>query len=225
MTVMTINGTDIANWKAKLSDFTPSPYEITHETTADSGTLYPSILHTTVAPLSLSVTLDVYGRDMEDAERKASHLLHEMGGQCEIGGPDGFLYRSLFVSASRSRPADWIVTLTATFEAVRQKPLQSRALHAGDNAVFCEGNMEAECRLRIVPAAEDCCTVMGITVKNLTFNNEVVIDGIAKNVLEGEKNKFPDTDLTRFPSLKPGENHIAVTGDAAVTLEYYPTYL
>ena len=225
MTVMTINGTDIANWQAKLLEFTPSPCEITHETTADSGTLYPTILHTTVAPMSLNLSMDVYGANMEDAEQKASDLLRTLSRQCEIGGPDGFLYRSLFTGASRSRPTDWMVTLSATFEAVRHKPLVIRPLNAGDNTVYCDGNVQAECRLRIVPAQDDTCQVMGITVSGMTTGKEVVIDGMEKTVLEGDQNKFPDTNLVSFPMILPGENSITVTGDAAVTLEYYPTFL
>lgn len=230
MTVMTINGTDISNWNAKLLDFAPAPCPVTNETTAASGTLYPVLLHSTTAPLSLSVTFDVYGRDMADAEMTATRLLREVSSQCEIGGPDDFLYRCILTGASRSRTVDWIVTLSLTFEAVRHKPKVSVRPEAGTGAVYCEGTVETPCILRIGTTAEGPISISGDcwgTFEIQETGRSVIIDGIQKTVrLSNGENCFLQTSLTKFPSLQPGLNTILADNDyTSIIIQYYPTFL
>ena len=66
---------------------------------------------------------------------------------------------------------------------------------------------------------------MGITIKNLTTNTTVTIDGINKTVMAGADNKWADTDLIDFPVLQPGKNEITMSSKQPVVISYYPIIL
>lgn len=230
MTAMTINGNDIAVWGAKLLDFSVSPYKMTSYTTSGDGSLYPILLSTTLDPLTLSITLDVYGGSMSEAEMTASNILRELSGVSEIGGPDDFLYRCILTGASRSRTVDWIVTLGLTFEAVRHKPMVSAIPEAGSGMVYCESNVETPCILRARTTAEETMLISGDCFGEIEIaytGSLVIIDGIHKTVtLSNGDNCFLQTTLTRFPSLKPGQNTIlAGSTHTHINIRYYPTFL
>lgn len=235
MTEMTVNDLDIGIWKARLLEFSPSPYTIKNDTTAGTGTLYPTLLHTSVSPLTLTVVLDVYGRDMPDAERRASDLLLEMSGQCEIGGPDGYYYRSILQSSSRARSANWIVTLTVVFQSVRHGTLVTTPLPHGVSTVWCGSNVDTECVLQITAQSDGVLVLRGFTPTNLRLQlsagDVLTVDGILKTITDAEgNNRFSDAEISSFPKLSPGTNTVQwmSNGDDAdyeVSLQHYPTFL
>ena len=65
-----------------------------------------------------------------------------------------------------------------------------------------------------------------ITVKNLTTNKKVILDGEKCLVTQDGRNKFPDCDFWQFPRLQPGENKITISQSSCnVTIKYKPRYL
>lgn len=65
-----------------------------------------------------------------------------------------------------------------------------------------------------------------IIIKNLTANKKVIIDGELQKVTVDGKNKYADTDMWDFPSLKPGANTITVSRNSCdIKIKYKPRYI
>ncbi|WP_233429138.1 phage distal tail protein [Clostridium cadaveris] len=65
-----------------------------------------------------------------------------------------------------------------------------------------------------------------ITIKNLTADKKIIINGEDGTVLENGINKFGDTDLWEWPRLKAGSNSITVSKNSCdITIKYKPRYI
>ena len=79
------------------------------------------------------------------------------------------------------------------------------------------GNAETPAIVEITPSVDAIdLTIVGldddpIIIKNLKQNKKIIINGEDGTVLQDGINKFTDTDMWDFPSLKPGSNTIALS--------------
>ena len=67
---------------------------------------------------------------------------------------------------------------------------------------------------------------LSITVRNLTKNRPVIIDGYRKTVTEDGENKYPDCEIWQFPTLLPGENLVTSnTAYSDITISYRKKFI
>lgn len=65
-----------------------------------------------------------------------------------------------------------------------------------------------------------------ITIKNLTADKKIIINGEDGTVLENGVNKFKDIELWDWPRLNPGSNIITVNiSSCDITIKYKPRYI
>lgn len=94
-----------------------------------------------------------------------------------------------------------------------------------------EGNAKTPAVIEIVTQTGlNSITITGISDKSVTVRNIIkdiplVIDGENVLITQNGVNKFGDSDLWEFPSLKPGNNIITLSTACAATLTYKPRYI
>ena len=94
------------------------------------------------------------------------------------------------------------------------------------------GNIETPAIVEITPSVSIIDIVLTglsdepMTVKNLTGGKKLILNGEEGTVTVDGVNKFMETDLWSFPTLKPGANTIAVSrNNVDITLKYKPRFL
>ena len=89
--------------------------------------------------------------------------------------------------------------------------------------MFIHGAKETEAVVTIenrTAAVIPTTGITGFTVRNLTRNEKIIIDGEKKIVTANGVNAFDRVEFFRFPRFKPGNNPVTVTGGAAITVRY-----
>ena len=87
--------------------------------------------------------------------------------------------------------------------------------------VIADGNLESPMVAILAPSGSSM-TFQGITIAS---SKVVTIDGINTTVKDSDGNNiFGDTDMTKWPSLQPGENAITLTGITSAKISYYPIW-
>lgn len=94
------------------------------------------------------------------------------------------------------------------------------------------GNTETPAIIEIVPSIDTIDLILTglgdnpITIKNLAMSKKIILDGESGIVTQDGVNKFADTDLWNFPSLKPGSNTIKVSRNTVdITIKYKPRWI
>ncbi|GAA0762371.1 phage distal tail protein [Clostridium sartagoforme] len=65
-----------------------------------------------------------------------------------------------------------------------------------------------------------------IKIKNITASKKIIINGEDGTVIVDGANKYGDTEMWSFPSLKPGVNTITVDKSSVdITIKYKPRYI
>lgn len=98
--------------------------------------------------------------------------------------------------------------------------------------ITVQGNTETPAIVEITPTSDLIdITLSGfgedsITIKNLTANKKVILDGEARLVTVDGANKYLDTDFWEFPTLQPGTNTITCSRSTAnITIKYKPRWI
>lgn len=183
----------------------------------------------TIGLRTIVLPIDIYGDTPEDAQHRASLLLREFSsGKVKLSLPDGFVYFAVLTGQSGpSLITEEILSLSLTLQGIRCKPLETATGHDFDLL----GTMpEMACILRVtVGKSAQTYTVAGITfdggehTSGLSAGDQIVIDGINKQVTINGTPAMDRCDLVSFPTVKPGIN--TIDAPDPVTVEYYPMYL
>jgi phage-related protein len=95
-----------------------------------------------------------------------------------------------------------------------------------------DGNIETDAIVTVtVPINTISLTLTGfgegnITINNLHANVPIIIDGEQCLITENGINKFGDTDMWEFPSLKPGANTITTSAsNCTIQIQYKPRWI
>lgn len=225
---MKIDGINITTFGAKLLNYSLAPSTIVNTTTTGYNSLNLILMDTDVQPRQMVLVLHVFGDTESGVLLQVSNLTQALHKKAEIEMPDGYLYTCVYQSAAYTAITSLIYEAQYTVLAVQHGTEITTTLTHAIQTVTAQGNVDTECVLTITPAVDlDSVTVMGITVRNLTANSPVIIDGRRKLISEDEVNKFADTDLISFPKLQPGPNQITISDPSKVTVQlaYYPTYI
>lgn len=110
-------------------------------------------------------------------------------------------------------------------------PAISTTLSSLSQVLSVQGNLSTEAIITISPTINTSSIKLSgfgedITINNLIKDVPVVIDGIAKTILQNGTNKFPETDMWGFPTLNPGNNQIIIDhSGATISVLYYPRFM
>ena len=239
---MKVNGKNISLFGAKLVDYTISGTPLTQyssdimrygiqnnygtKTANKTITVNITFKPTWIPPLHYRPSVrERLNRVAEQITRFDAEIVNCDRVAIEL--PNGYTY--ICVPTALGTPTDdgsATHDSTYTFTGVQVMPMITVSPNNG--IINCRSNTETDCIITVtVNDTIESAVVYGITIKSLSENDVVVIDGIKKTVLCDGINKFADVDLTRFPTLMPGRNEFKVsTADKLeVKVAYYPTFI
>lgn len=199
--------------------------ELTAEYMQSNTSLYAFSSAVGVRPLTMKALFREGSRGA--CEIAASNFMRQLRGKNEIAIIGGNQYTAVLLSAKDLIPIG-ITAMTAEYEfaAVAHGDEIVRTIANGDTVECGSTVPETDCVLTVTSAANVAsASVMGVTIQNLAADVPVIVDGRSKLVTAETANKFADTDLVSFPTLRPGANPITISGAVTVQLAYYPTYL
>ncbi len=220
--VPTINGQRLGVWDAQIVSYTVGACDYSNGYLLPPRSVFPVGLDGNIGLRPVVLDLDFEGT-AHQITKNISNLTVLLQQGVEILLPDGFYYRCVFKSASDAvEKAPWIKRCKFTLYGLCHDNIHSETL-SESGYIIVEGNRETPVIYEITPAQGATeVTVNGITVSEIS--GTVTINGIEKTVMQDGVNKFADTNITKFPSLLPGNQQITVVGSATVKVSYYPIY-
>lgn len=239
---MKVNGKHISLFGAKLVDYSVSGTPLTQHTSdiTKYGIINKYITKTGNKTISINLAFKAtwipalhYIPSIRERLNKVTEQITQFDSEianCDmvmLELPNGYTY--LCVPTVLGTPADDGSSThdsTYTFTGVQVAPMIT--VNPNNGIINCTSNTETDCIITVTATDTiESAVVYGITIKSLSENDVVVIDGIKKTVLCNGTNKFADVDLTSFPTLQQGENIFDVTpaDDLEVSVSYYPTFI
>lgn len=239
---MTINGVDIQIYNARLQNYAVSGTVVTHnQSTVNTLLKMPSLFSTTLGTRQLTITLTFKPARLGSDSRNTS-VIHKLrtaaenianfeaviiGKIVEITLPDGFTYTALATTLSAATfDSSGEHDVTYAFSAIRHGTAETITVQP-NGRLDCKSTTDTPFKVVVtVASASDSITICGITVKNITANAEIIIDGSDGIITMDGRNKVIDTDLVDFPYLVPGYNTISCSDDTAIIkVIYTPVYV
>lgn len=240
---MKINGWDISEANARQWNVTFEHNEIDNDSEWVSGAASPVLLNSTLDFKELSITLLVKGSSREEIVLNRSTILSKLLAPAvlELDGYSHFFKGVLTkASATEQGTKKRFHTLKLTFncyeygaeQAIEKNKLESFTINN-------PGNLTTPAIIEITPTVGlATLTITGIvrnartgvdlpvTVKTLTTNKKVVLDGETGLITEDGVLKAGDVETYGLPSLLPGTNTIALdNGFMNVAVKFKPRYI
>ena len=183
--------------------------------------IFPVKLVPTIGLRQIVLKFDFMGDSPFETAMAIADMTDELQKGAEILLPDGFLYWCEFDSASTpARKAPWIEQVKFTLHGVRHSRMEEITL-TENGKIVADGNIETPMIAYLVPTGSSM-TFQGITIAS---SLPVTIDGIKTTVMDSDdQNVFGSTNMTKWPSLVPGENTITMTGIESAKISYYPIW-
>lgn len=237
---MTIDGVDIETFNARQWNVSMGFCEISNSSEWLEDSLTPLMLESTTGFKKIKVSVMIRGSTRQEILRNASNLIARLKKPAVIT-LEGF-ENSFYVYLKNAEEAETCLNrwhkAELEFYGYEYGKEVSVSTSAKTLAVTCEGNIDTPAVVEITPLIGlESVTVTGIvqdpltgadkpvTIKKLTKNKKIIIDGETGLVTEAGVNKFSDTELWDLPVLKPGLNTITVNKDVTLTIKYKPRYI
>ncbi len=217
----TINDRLLKEFGADLLSYEVGACSYSNGYVLPSGKIIPVHLKPSIGLRKIILIMDFSAPSPVETARSISEVTDILHSSPEIMLPDGFYYWCEFDRAlSPRRVAPWIEQVEFRLFGVRHGPIQNLVVSNG-SVVNVEGNIETPITVLIQPSG-DSMTFQGITI---TGSSPVIINGLKTTVkdLLGN-NVFGSTDMTRWPTLQPGENTISMSGATSAAISYYPLW-
>ena len=193
---------------------------------------------------NIKITFDHEGNYAEwlSGIEKISKNVNGVEVEIELDAKPGFFYFGI-ASVTTTKENDFISNfeINVIADPFKYKDYVSVSANVtASKTITVEGNYPTPCIIEIAPQVNviSSLTISGIArnkitgeledilIKNLTKGNKVVIDGENGTAIEGNSNKFADTEFWEFPSLLPGGNEIAFDNTQCnVTIKYRPRFI
>lgn len=243
---MTINNTDIAEYGARLLEYSVGGTEITRVTGNAYSANIPKLFHTDFGQRQITVTIvfrpkfqqydGIVAKLHSLALQKSAFDAKISNGVAEILLPDDFYYRCILTSTGSEVTDGESLEVTYTLSGIRHKPL----VKIKGKTIQCASTVKTDCKITATVGAKWIeGTMMALLInhltedynsfliKNLKAGDTVVIDGMNCTVTKNGQNIFGDTNIIIFPYLRPGKNEFEeMTGqDCTFVTEYYPTFI
>lgn len=115
--------------------------------------------------------------------------------------------------------------VTLTFAAIKRMALQTKTF-TESTTFYNFGTVESGMKIAVTfSSAQSSVKVNRYTLENVTAGIPFIIDGIEGTVTQNDANRINDTNLARFPKIKPGNNTITLPAGCTADVSWYPTYL
>ena len=217
----TVNDRLLGEWGAIMLSYEVGPCSYQNGYLKAQGKMFPVKLKASIGLRPITITLDFSGKSPMETARAISDLTDVLMDSPEIMLPDGFFYWCEFDGASTpERKAPWIEQVQFQLHGVRHEKLEEIELTAS-GTIDASGNLETPMIVTLTPSGSSM-TFQGITI---TSNTPVTIDGVLTTVKNSNgDNVFGSTDMTKWPTLTPGENTITMSGVAKAEISYYPIW-
>lgn len=230
---MLVNNIDINAFKAQLLKKDIQTAEII---------IYDDWLRQSLDPLYFGkkekykqIKLEFIVEDANDdsALNSISNLVVQLG-KCTVNFDDlSYYYDSLIVNKSHQRKAFGKYLLNVELKApYAYKPEVTETLnHVSTKTINVPGNTNTPAIVEITPGIDMIdLTITGLgdtfTIKNLTANQKIIVDGESCMVTMNGANKYGDFDGWEFPELIPGSNTITVSNaNCTVDIKYKPRWI
>ncbi len=214
---MLINNINISNFKAKLLDRNIKSAEIDIINDWNTNSIAPFVDDKYKAKYkTLTLVLDIICSNANELEIMKSNLINQLAISTIKFDDIEYYYRG-FVSGTPT--FNYIMkgneTLNVDMLVIAEKEQVTEAMNRILTKIInVPSNLETPCILEISPSVDAIDLVItglseeAITIRNLKQGKKIIINGEDCTVLQEGINKFNDTDLWEFPSLKPGLNTI-----------------
>lgn len=229
---MFINGIDIKNFNAKVQKKLIQPSTIDYDIELISS--MPLILNKKVKLKAIHVSIRFENSDRDKILNDISNLTSKIS-ECDIKFKNLSHFYHCYLKESETIDTDfddWLF-LSLDFIAFEYSDEVVESLNRVTSKTFnVTGNQLTPAIVEITPSIDLIdLTLTGlgedpITIKNLKTNKKVIISGEDGTVTEEGVNKFNDSDLWDWPSLKPGTNTITVSKNSCnISIKYKPRYI
>lgn len=231
---MLINNIDISKFSGKVLDVDIQNSNILNEF-EDINNLIPFFQKSRVKLNIITVTFLINSKDKRKYYLDKSNLLAEMLEPFEVYFKDRNLKFKCVLKGQTSQ---------ASLKQIRGKLQLTMYGYNIENEIEVDinkilskeitivGNKEVPAIVEVIPVVDIIdITLEGladdpIKIKNLKQNKKVVLDGELQTITVDGVNKYGDTDMWDFPSLKPGVNIIKISRtDCNIKIKYKPRFI
>lgn len=231
---MLINNIDISKFSGKVLDVDIQNSNILNEF-EDINNLIPFFQKSKVKLNIITVTFLINSMDKRKYYLDKSNLLSEMLEPFEVYFKDRNLKFKCVLKGQTSQ---------ASLKQIRGKLQLTMYGYNIENEIEVDinkilskeitivGNTEVPAIVEITPIVDIIdITLEGladdpIKINNLKQNKKVILDGELQIITVDGVNKFGDTDMWDFPSLKPGSNTIKISrSDCNIKIKYKPRFI
>lgn len=231
---MLINNIDISKFSGKVLDVDIQNSNILNEF-EDINNLIPFFQKSRVKLNIITVTFLINSKDKRKYYLDKSNLLAEMLEPFEVYFKDRNLKFKCVLKGQTSQ---------ASLKQIRGKLQLTMYGYNIENEIEVDinkilskeitivGNTEVPAIVEVIPVVDIIdITLEGladdpIKIKNLKQNKKVILDGELQTITVDGVNKFGDTDMWDFPSLKPGSNTIKISrSDCNIKIKYKPRFI
>lgn len=235
---MLINGVPVKEYGAKqlTVDFTPSTQEKTYEWNA--GARLPIMVENRATFKKATILLKVTGGSRQEINKNASHLHKLAAGETQyiLDGYKGWVFVGVLESEPTLKktidPGVYKMTLQVKGYMRDEKQQEADINRNTKGYVFVEGTRDTPLMIEITPVIDlPEFSIYGvakreITIRNMTKDSTVYIDGLTGLVTENGQNKFNDVVMFEFPYLEPGEQIVSFSENVCnVKIRYYPMWI
>lgn len=182
----------------------------------------------------------VHGFSQDDAMVKVNGLVRAAKNPIVkfIDDEPDFEYATMLDSYSVSyTEVEWYYDVTVVMKAIRRMKLRTIAASSVTSVTFDNpGTIASGTKVDVVRAEldknvhlslnfDDSEVSQDIAIKEMIGNVNFVIDGIDGKVLDRNGvNRILQTDLVKFPKVKPGRNSLKSNKPLSWTISFYPTF-
>ncbi|UZW13190.1 phage tail family protein [Clostridium pasteurianum] len=233
--LMLANKVNISNLGAELLDLDIQNSILDTEKDWIKKSYSPIILDQQFNYKKITTKIYIKGTSREDVLNKASNLKKLLKKATLEFDDMAFLYDSTLDNDSIERfGTKNKLTMICIFSAgyAYKSEVTETLNHVSSKTINVSGNLPTPAVITVtVPIDTISITLTGlgedtITIKNLKANVPVIINGEDNTVFQSGANKFGDTDMWEFPSLKTGSNSIGLsTANCVVEIKYKPRWI
>ena len=231
---MLINNIDISIFKARYSSKDIQSSDIIVKEEWFENSLIPLYLGKQETYKLIKVKLIIKDKDEESCLLNISNLVKQFE-KCTIKFDDlNYFYDCTILNVNHVRVVKGLYTLDVGLKSgYAYKPtIIEVANRITSKTINVAGNTETPCIVEIVPSIDTIDIILDgfaddpIIIKNLKANKTVIVDGESQMVTVDGINKYGDTDMWDFPSLKPGNNNLKFSrNNCDIKVKYKPRFI
>lgn len=234
---MKINNVNITTWGARQSTMSFAPTKYTNASLWKAGAAIPTVFPGVIGFKTLTLNLIVKGSGRDAILKNVSDIVAACRDKVTITLDDysrqftGYLTNASNEELSKKR----FHRLNLQFNGFEHDP-QVEVSGTSSISISNPGNQDSPARVLLTATAAISQIVLTglcrdsytgddlpVTVKSLTANRRIVLNGINGSIAEGNGPK--DVDIWRLPSLVPGANTITCDNSHVnIVIQYLPAY-